>query len=191
MENNIYTEQSRSVPQLRFPEFEGEWVHKKVGEVFYVNAGGDIDKKHVSKEKTEVFQYPIYANASENKGFYAYSDIYKVEPPVITVAGRGDIVWLDFTPQAGHEQAGKRPAIVISPKSYNSKVGSALFLPITSKQKGYPFEVKLPNDLPISGVVLSDQIKSLDWKIRKIKYICTVPEKYYLEAIKKFSVLIK
>ncbi len=104
---------------------------------------------------------------------------------------RGDIVWLDFTPQAGHEQAGKRPAIVISPKSYNFKVGLALFLPITSKQKGYPFEIKLPNDLPISGVVLSDQIKSLDWKIRKIKYICTVPEKYYLEAIKKLFVLIK
>ena len=107
------------------------------------------------------------------------------------IPSRGDIVWLDFTPQAGHEQAGKRPAIVISPKSYNSKVGLALFLPITSKQKGYPFEIKLPNDLPISGVVLSDQIKSLDWKIRKIKFICTIPEKYYLEAIKKLFVLIK
>lgn len=106
------------------------------------------------------------------------------------IPDRGDIVWFDFTPQAGREQAGKRPAIVISPKSYNSKVGLAIFLPITSKQKGYPFEVKLPNDLPISGVVLSDQIKSLDWKIMKIKYICTVPEKYYLEAVKKFLVLI-
>jgi len=104
---------------------------------------------------------------------------------------RGDIVWLNFTPQAGHEQAGQRPAIVISPKSYNSKVGLALFLPITSTQKGYPFEVKLTTDLPISGVILSDQIKSLDWKIRKIKFICTVPEKSYLEAIKKFSLLIK
>lgn len=82
MENNM-------VPKLRFPEFEGEWTKKKVGEIFYVNAGGDIDKKHVSQEKTETFQYPIYANASENKGFYAYSDIYKIEPPVITVAGRG------------------------------------------------------------------------------------------------------
>lgn len=107
------------------------------------------------------------------------------------IPDRGDIVWLDFTPQAGHEQAGKRPAIVISPRSYNSKVGLALFLPITSKQKGYPFEVKLPDDLQVSGVVLSDQIKSLNWKSRKIKYICTVPEKYCLEAIKKFSVLIK
>lgn len=82
MDNNM-------IPQIRFSEFRGEWKEKKVGEVFYVNAGGDIDKKHVSQKKTEFFQYPIYANASENKGFYAYSDIYKVEPPVITVAGRG------------------------------------------------------------------------------------------------------
>lgn len=107
------------------------------------------------------------------------------------VPERGDIVWLDFDPQAGHEQAGKRPAILISPKKYNSKVGLALFQPITSKQKGYPFEVLLPKNLPISGVILSDQIKSLDWKIRKIKYICTVPEKYCQEAINKFLVLLK
>ncbi len=104
---------------------------------------------------------------------------------------RGDIVWLDFDPQAGHEQAGKRPAIVISPKTYNSKVGLALFQPITNKQKGYPFEVLLPNNLPITGVILSDQIKSLDWKKRQIKYICTVPEKQCQEAINKFSILIK
>lgn len=107
------------------------------------------------------------------------------------IPDRGDIVWLDFNPQAGHEQAGKRPAIVISPKSYNSKVGLALFQPITSKQKGYPFEVILPNNLPISGVILSDQIKSRDWKIRKIKYICTVSDRHCLEAINKFLVLIK
>ena len=107
------------------------------------------------------------------------------------IPGRGDIVWLDFDPQAGHEQAGKRPAIVISPKKYNSKVGLALFQPITSKQKGYPFEVLLPKNLPISGVILSDQIKSLDWKRRKIKYICTVSEKYYQDAINKFLVLTK
>ena len=107
------------------------------------------------------------------------------------VPDRGDIVWLNFNPQAGHEQSGKRPAIVISPKKYNSKVGLALFQPITSKQKGYPFEVILPSNLPITGVILSDQIKSLDWKIRDVKYICTVPEKYYREAINKFQVLIK
>jgi len=107
------------------------------------------------------------------------------------IPDKGDIVWLDFNPQVGHEQAGKRPAIVISPKKYNSKVGLALFQPITSKQKGYPFEVLLPNDLPISGVILSDQIKSLDWKIRRIKYICTVSPEYLQEAINKFQVLLK
>ncbi len=107
------------------------------------------------------------------------------------IPDRGDVVWLDFDPQAGHEQAGKRPAIVISPKKYNSKVGLALFQPITSKQKGYPFEVLLPKNLQISGVILSDQIKSMDWKIRKIKYICSVSEKYYQEAINKFLVLVK
>ena len=107
------------------------------------------------------------------------------------IPDRGDIVWLDFNPRAGHEQAGQRPAFVISPKSYNAKVGLALFLPITSKEKGYPFEVKLPDDLPISGVILSDQIKSLDWHTRKAEYICTVSENCYLDAIRKFSVLIK
>ena len=107
------------------------------------------------------------------------------------IPDRGDIVWLDFNPQAGHEQAGKRPALVVSPKDYNSAVGLALFQPITSKQKGYPFEVVLPANLPISGIILSDQIKSLNWRIRKIKYICTIPEKYCTEAIEKFLVLLK
>jgi len=107
------------------------------------------------------------------------------------IPDRGDIVWLDLNLQAGHEQAGKGPALVVSPKNYNSAVGLALFQPITNKQKGYPFEVVLPANLPISGVILSDQIKSLDWRIRKIKYICTIPEKYCTEAIEKFLVLLK
>ena len=76
-------------PELRFQEFSGDWLEKKIGQVFNVSAGGDISKNHVSQEKTDSFKYPIYANAAENKGFYAYSDIYKIEPPVITVAGRG------------------------------------------------------------------------------------------------------
>ena len=76
---------------------------------------------------------------------------------------RGDIVWLDFNPQIGHEQMGKRPALVISPFDYNAKVGLAIFCPITSQKKGYPFEVNIKNK-KIDGVVLSDQIKSLDWK---------------------------
>jgi mRNA interferase MazF len=87
------------------------------------------------------------------------------------VPDRGDLVWLEFTPQAGSEQRGRRPALVLSPKAYNGKVGLALFCPVTSKIKGYPFEVRLPDKSAVSGVVLSDQLKSLDWRSRKVKFI--------------------
>lgn len=83
------------------------------------------------------------------------------------VPRRGDVVWLSSDPQAGHEQAGRRPAFVLSPESYNRKTGLFLACPITSKVKGYPFEVALPAGLAVSGVILADQIKSLDWKVRK------------------------
>ena len=88
---------------------------------------------------------------------------------------RGDAVWLLFDPLAGHEQAGRRPAVVISPKAYNAKSSLCLVCPITSKMKGYPFEVPLPSKLPIQGVILSDQIKSLDWRAREAEFICSVP----------------
>jgi mRNA interferase MazF len=83
---------------------------------------------------------------------------------------RGDLVWLTFDPQAGHEQAGRRPAFVLSPEPYNRKTGLFLACPVTSKVKGYPFEVSLPAELPVSGVILADQIKSLDWKVRKAQF---------------------
>ena len=86
------------------------------------------------------------------------------------VPERGDLVWLDFDPQAGHEQSGKRPAIILSPSEYNARIGLCVVCPITSKKKGYPFEVQI-NERRISGVVLSDHIKSLDWKVRDIRYI--------------------
>jgi len=86
------------------------------------------------------------------------------------VPRRGDIVWLSFDPQAGHEQAGRRPAFVVSPEAYNRKTGLFLACPITSKIKGYPFEVALPEDLEVGGVILADQIKSLDWKARRAKF---------------------
>ncbi len=95
---------------------------------------------------------------------------------------RGDVVWLDFDPQLEHEQAGKRPAVVFSPIEYNRKVGLALIFPITSQIKGYPFEVRIKLD-KIDGVVLSDQIKNLDWKARKIKFIEKAPEEI-LEEVK-------
>jgi len=87
------------------------------------------------------------------------------------VPDRGDLVWLEFTPQTGSEQAGRRPALVISPKAYNAKVGLALFCPVTSRVKGYPFEVTLPEGCGVIGVVLADQLKSLDWRARKAKLI--------------------
>jgi mRNA interferase MazF len=102
---------------------------------------------------------------------------------------RGDIVWLDFTPQTGHEQQGKRPAIVLSPQAYNKKTGLALFCPITSKQKGYPFEVEI-NTGKINGVVLSDQIKSLDWQQRGVDFIEKATETERNEVINKLNVLI-
>jgi len=80
-------------------------------------------------------------------------------------------VWLEFTPQTGSEQAGRRPALVISAKAYNVKVGLALFCPVSSRVKGYPFEVILPEGSGVIGVVLADQLKSLDWRARKAKLI--------------------
>jgi mRNA interferase MazF len=102
---------------------------------------------------------------------------------------RGDIVWLNFDPQTGHEQKGKRPAIVISQKEYNEKVNLGLFCPITSKEKNYPFEVKIKNR-KIDGVVLSDQIKSLDWTKRSIEYITRAADEEIDEIINKLNVLI-
>ncbi len=96
-------------------------------------------------------------------------------PPRVRVPRRGDLVWLDFTPQSGHEQAGRRPALVLSPEQYNAKVGLALVCPITSQVKGYPFEVAIPHHAKVSGVVLADQVKSLDWKARRAQTFGTVP----------------
>ncbi|HUF17867.1 MAG TPA: endoribonuclease MazF [Thermoanaerobaculia bacterium] len=105
------------------------------------------------------------------------------------VPGRGDVVWLLFDPQAGHEQAGRRPAVVISPVAYNGRVGLALFCPITSAIKGYPFEVLLPAALPIEGAILSDQLKSLDWRARKARLICTLPETVIAEVLTRLGTL--
>jgi mRNA interferase MazF len=103
---------------------------------------------------------------------------------------KGDIVWLDFTPQLGHEQRGRRPAIVLSQKSYNNKIGLGLFCPITSKEKGYPFEVKIIGK-KINGCVLSDQVKSLDWKERNIEFIEKCKDEEILEVINKIKILIE
>ncbi|MCB0207656.1 MAG: endoribonuclease MazF [Anaerolineae bacterium] len=106
------------------------------------------------------------------------------------VPQRGDAVWISFTPQAGHEQAGRRPAVVLSPDSYNGKVGLALLCPITNQVKGYPFEVRIPSGLPVTGVILADQLKSLDWRARGAEYICTLPDATSREALGKVSLLL-
>jgi len=106
------------------------------------------------------------------------------------VPDRGDAVWITLNPQAGHEQSGRRPAVVVSPAAYNGKVGLALFCPVTSQVKGYPFEVLIPSRLKVSGVILSDQVKSLDWRARKTELICRLPEATISEVLQKVGVLL-
>lgn len=104
---------------------------------------------------------------------------------------RGDLVWLSFSPQAGHEQAGRRPALVLSPAAYNGKVGLALLCPITSQVKGYPFEVPLPAGLPLNGVVLADQVKSLDWRSRQAEFVATLPAPVVAHVLDKLLALLE
>jgi len=103
---------------------------------------------------------------------------------------RGDIVWVDFDPQAGHGQSGRRPALVVSPRSYNQKVGLVLLCPSTSRRKGYPFETPLPKDLNVAGVVLADQVKSMDWKARRAEFCCRAPAGTVLDVIGKAQSLL-
>ena len=106
------------------------------------------------------------------------------------VPDRGDIVWLTFNPQAGREQSGRRPALVISPKSYNGRVGLALCCPITSRIKGYPFEVILPDELKTTGAVLSDQIRSLDWRTRNAERLTKAPLHVVTDVLEKVRTLV-
>lgn len=103
---------------------------------------------------------------------------------------RGDVVWLESSPPAGHEQAGRCPAVVVSPAAYNGKVALALLCPITSQNKGYPFEVPIPSGLQVSGVVLADQIKSLDWRARKAKRFGKLPPEATNEILAKLRTLV-
>ena len=106
------------------------------------------------------------------------------------VPGPGDVIWISLDPQAGHEQRGRRPALVVSPRAYNARVGLALLCPITSQVKGYPFEVALPDGLPATGVVLADQVKSLDWKARQCAHICTVSEEVVAHVLRRLHALL-
>lgn len=106
------------------------------------------------------------------------------------VPRRGDAVWLQFNPQAGSEQAGRRPAVVISPEAYNGRVGLMICCPITNQRKGYPFEVALPDGVGVTGVILSDQVKSLDWRARQADFITTLPDDVVEDVLAKLRTLL-
>jgi mRNA interferase MazF len=106
------------------------------------------------------------------------------------IPDRGDIIWLDFDPQTGHEQKGRRPAVVLSPKMYNEKTNLAILCPITSKEKGYPFEVHIKGK-KIQGVALSDQVKNLDWTIRNSEFIEKASKFSMDEIIENIRMLIQ
>jgi len=103
---------------------------------------------------------------------------------------KGDIVWIDMNPQLGHEQAGRRPAIIMSPLKYNSKVGLALVCPITSHIKGYPFEVVIPDGFKVKGAILADQIRNVDWTARNIELIFKAPQPLIDEVQEKINAIL-
>jgi mRNA interferase MazF len=107
------------------------------------------------------------------------------------VPDRGDVFWLEFQPQRGREQQGRRPAVILSPAAYNGKVGLAVMCPVTTQVKGYPFEVLLPEGLPAQGAILSDQVKSLDWRSRQVRFICRLPEAVIQEVLVKLNTLLR
>ncbi len=102
----------------------------------------------------------------------------------------GDLVWLTFHPCAGREQAGRRPVLVLSPKAYNRKSRLGVVCPITSHIKGYPFEVPLPPGLPITGVILADQLKSVDWQSRRAERAGRVPDRLLRDVLARLAPLL-
>ena len=106
------------------------------------------------------------------------------------IPAAGDLVWLTFDPQAGREQAGRRPALVLSPKHYNRQTSLAIVCPVTSHQKGYPFEVPIPADCGVTGVILADHVKSLDWKVRKVELIASIPAATLNEVLARIAPLL-
>jgi mRNA interferase MazF len=106
------------------------------------------------------------------------------------VPDAGDIVWITFDPQSGREQRGRRPALILSPRTYNSKARLAIGCPITSKAKGYPFEVPLPPAGRIAGVILADQVKNFDWDSRRIAFEAKAPPEVLAEVRGRLRALL-
>jgi len=109
---------------------------------------------------------------------------------VVYIPDRGHAIWLTFDPQAGHEQTGRRPAVVLSPAAYNRRIGLLLACPVANQAKGYPFEIPLPPHTAVSGVVLSDQVKSTDWRARQAAFICELPEATVADVVAKLATLL-
>ena len=109
---------------------------------------------------------------------------------MVSTPRRGDLIWLSFKPQTGREQAGRRPALVLSPEAYNSKTGLALICPVTSKVKGYPFEVPISTSAGVQGVVLADQLRSLDWRARRAEWIEQAQPKVVEKVLKLLDTLL-
>jgi len=103
----------------------------------------------------------------------------------------GDLIWLDFTPQAGREQAGRGPAVVLSPRAYNEKTSLAVVCPVTSQVKGYPFEVLVPPGMRIKGAILSDHLKNLDWRQRKAERAGKIPALLLADVRARIAVLLE
>jgi mRNA interferase MazF len=114
-----------------------------------------------------------------------------VTAPAPYIPERGDVVYLDFDPQAGREQKGRRPALVLSPISYNRRVGLCVACPITGQVKGYPFEVAIPSGQKVTGVILADQVKSLDWQARNASFLDRLPQAVIADVLAKIDVLLR
>ena len=106
------------------------------------------------------------------------------------VPGRGDVVWINFNPQSGHEQAGRRPALVLSPRIYNERAGLAIVCPITNRKKGYPFEVDIPYGYSVTGVILSDQVKNVDWQSRNATVVGRLPTEIISKTLEMLDILL-
>ena len=110
--------------------------------------------------------------------------------PMTAAPDRGDVMWINFNPQRGHEQAGRRPALVLSPFAYNDKVGLVLVCPITNQKKGYPFEVDIPDGPAVTGVILADQVKSMDWRARNAVLYGRLPEETVSKTLELLDTLL-
>jgi mRNA interferase MazF len=106
------------------------------------------------------------------------------------VPERGDAIWINLNPRTGHEQAGRGPAVVLSPSRYNARVGLAIVCPIANQGKGYPFEVALRPGLAVTGVILADHVRSVDWQARAAEFICALPQATVDDVLAKLYTLL-